>query len=119
MTAALPEGACDCHVHVVGPAARFPFLADRPYTPADATYAMLQERMRGLGIDRTVIVQPSFYGTDNRCTLDALAQFGPTARGVAVEHIMSAAKRTPHKMTSFARLEGTQVTYPPESLELF
>jgi len=83
VTAALPEGACDCHVHVVGPATRFPFLADRPYTPADATYAMLQERMRDLGIDRTVIVQPSFYGTDNRCTLDALAQFGPTARGVA------------------------------------
>jgi uncharacterized protein (DUF488 family) len=42
-----------------------------------------------------------------------------TAHGVAVEHIMSAAKRTPHKMTSFARVEGTQVTYPPESLELF
>jgi uncharacterized protein (DUF488 family) len=42
-----------------------------------------------------------------------------TARGVAVEHIMSAAKRTPHKMTSFARVKGTQVTYPPETLELF
>jgi uncharacterized protein (DUF488 family) len=42
-----------------------------------------------------------------------------TARGIAVEHIMSAAKRSPHKMTSFARVEGTRVTYPAETLELF
>jgi uncharacterized protein (DUF488 family) len=42
-----------------------------------------------------------------------------TARGIAVEHIMSASKRDPHRMTSFARVEGTRVTYPPESLELF
>jgi uncharacterized protein (DUF488 family) len=42
-----------------------------------------------------------------------------TARGVAVEHIMSAAKRSPHKMTGFARVEGTRVTYPAETLELF
>jgi len=42
-----------------------------------------------------------------------------TARGVAVEHIMSAVKRSPHKMTSFARVEGMRVTYPAENLELF
>jgi uncharacterized protein (DUF488 family) len=42
-----------------------------------------------------------------------------TARGVAVEHIMSEAKRSPHRMTGFARVDGTQVTYPPETLELF
>ena len=42
-----------------------------------------------------------------------------TARGAAVEHIMSEAKRSPHKMTGFARVDGTQVTYPPETLELF
>lgn len=42
-----------------------------------------------------------------------------TARGVAVEHIMSAVKRNPHKTTSFARMEGTRVIYPGESLELF
>jgi uncharacterized protein (DUF488 family) len=42
-----------------------------------------------------------------------------TARGVEVLHIMSAAKATPHKLTSFARIEGTKVTYPPLELELF
>lgn len=37
------------------------------------------------------------------------------ARGVPVEHIMSATKRTPHAMTRFAHVEGTQVTYPPSA----
>ncbi len=35
-----------------------------------------------------------------------------TARGHRVEHIMSATKSDPHTMTSFARVEGTSVTYP-------
>ena len=36
-----------------------------------------------------------------------------TARGYRVEHIMSATKSDPHTMTSFARVEGTSVVYPP------
>lgn len=84
MTSPLPAGACDCHVHVVGPATRYPFHADRPYTPADAPAALLQARMQDLGIARAVIVQPSFYGTDNSCLVDALALLGPAGRGVAV-----------------------------------
>lgn len=35
-----------------------------------------------------------------------------TARGVPVAHIMSATKANPHKLTSFARVEGERVTYP-------
>lgn len=35
-----------------------------------------------------------------------------TARGIAVEHIMSDTKSNPHKMTSFAHVEGHEVTYP-------
>jgi uncharacterized protein (DUF488 family) len=42
-----------------------------------------------------------------------------TARGGEVRHIMSADKADAHRMTSFARVEGTRVTYPPESLGLF
>jgi predicted TIM-barrel fold metal-dependent hydrolase len=45
-------------------------------------YRLLQQR---LGITRHVVVQPSTYGFDNRCMLDALRQFGLlSARGVAV-----------------------------------
>ena len=36
-----------------------------------------------LDLDRVVLVQPSFYGTDNACMLDAMAQI-EDARGVAV-----------------------------------
>jgi uncharacterized protein (DUF488 family) len=35
-----------------------------------------------------------------------------TARGVAVEHITGPGARRPHEMTSFARVDGTRVTYP-------
>ena len=40
-----------------------------------------------------------------------------TARGCRVEHIMSAARSNPHAMTSFARVEGTSVTYPAGAQE--
>ena len=42
-----------------------------------------------------------------------------TARGVPVSHIMSASRADPHRLTSFARIEGAAVTYPPPELELF
>jgi uncharacterized protein (DUF488 family) len=35
-----------------------------------------------------------------------------TARGVPVEHIISATARQPHEVTPFARVEGARVTYP-------
>lgn len=80
----IPAGACDCHVHVFGPVARFPFSSDRTYTPGPAPTEDLVRHQRGLGLSRTIVVQPSVYGTDNRCTLAALAELGDAARGVAV-----------------------------------
>jgi predicted TIM-barrel fold metal-dependent hydrolase len=78
-----PPGACDCHVHVIGPKARFPLAADRRYTPKDALAAELAAMLARSGLDRVVLVQPSFYRTDNACMLDAMAQFDEV-RGVAV-----------------------------------
>jgi predicted TIM-barrel fold metal-dependent hydrolase len=40
--------------------------------------------MQRLGIERFSIVQPSFYGTDNSCLIDALAAAGDQARGVVM-----------------------------------
>ncbi len=34
------------------------------------------------------------------------------ARGVPVAHILAADRANPHKLTSFARLDGARVTYP-------
>jgi len=80
---AVPKRACDCHVHVFDPG-RFPFAASRTYTPESATAAQLSAMHRALHITRAVIVQPSVYGTDNSCLLDAMQQYGSGARGVAV-----------------------------------
>jgi predicted TIM-barrel fold metal-dependent hydrolase len=78
-----PPGACDCHVHVIGPKARFPLARERPYTPKDATTAELGGMLKLLALDRVVLVQPSFYRTDNSCMLNAMAQI-EDSRGVAV-----------------------------------
>ena len=80
----VPEGACDCHVHVFGDPSRFPFAASRTYTPESASVAQLLAIHRALHISRAVIVQPSVYGTDNASTLDAMKQYGSQARGIAV-----------------------------------
>jgi predicted TIM-barrel fold metal-dependent hydrolase len=80
----IPAGACDCHVHIIGDPATYPFVADRVYTPPPATTDMLAELHHALKIDRVVLVQPSFYGSDNACMLDALRRIGARARGVAV-----------------------------------
>jgi predicted TIM-barrel fold metal-dependent hydrolase len=76
--------ACDCHVHIVGPTAEFPQDAARTYTAAPAPAETLIDAAAPHGITRFVVVQPSFYGTDNRCTLSALARLGDRGRGVAV-----------------------------------
>jgi predicted TIM-barrel fold metal-dependent hydrolase len=78
------KGSCDCHVHVFGPDSRYPYSRDRTYTPPDASVDDLVALHASLGIERVVIVQPSPYGTDNSCTLNALKRLGARARGVAV-----------------------------------
>ena len=80
----VPRGACDCHVHVFGDPAKFPFAEKRVYTPPQASVEQLLELQRDLHLDRVVVVQPSVYGADNACTLDAVRRLGARARGVAV-----------------------------------
>jgi hypothetical protein len=77
-----PPNACDCHMHIYD--SRFPVAPNAKLRPADATaddYRLFQKR---IGATRNVVVTPSTYGTDNSCTLDAMAKLGATARGVAV-----------------------------------
>ena len=79
-----PAGSCDCHVHVIGPKDRFPLVRERTYTPRDALTDDLRAMLARLGLERVVLVQPSVYGTDNACMLEAIAELGSGARGVAV-----------------------------------
>jgi predicted TIM-barrel fold metal-dependent hydrolase len=79
----MPAGACDCHVHVFGDARRFPLSPERAYTPPPAPVDEVRRLLRGLHMDRVVIVSASVYGTNNDCALDAIRQLGSRARGVA------------------------------------
>jgi predicted TIM-barrel fold metal-dependent hydrolase len=80
----VPANACDCHTHIVGDPAKFPFVPDRVYTPEPALPEEMTALHRALHITRVVIVTPSFYGTDNSAMLYGMKARGPTARGVAV-----------------------------------
>lgn len=80
----MPTGACDAHVHVFGPVERYPHVPRPHYTLPDASLVQLQAMSAAMGIHRYAIVQPSFYGTDNRCMLDALDRAGDVACGVAM-----------------------------------
>lgn len=83
-TLKLPAGACDSHVHVFGPALKFPLAANRNFTPVDAPKETLFALHRQLGIDRCVIVQSAMHGFDNRAVEDAIAAGGGRYLGVAL-----------------------------------
>jgi len=80
----LPAGACDAHVHVFGPADRFPHAPQRNFTPVDAPKEALFALHRTLGIQRCVIVQSFVHGFDNRVIADAIAAGGGRYLGVAL-----------------------------------
>jgi predicted TIM-barrel fold metal-dependent hydrolase len=80
----VPAGACDCHTHIHGDPAKFPFFPGRVYTPELASPEDMTALYKALHIERVVIVTPSVYGTDNSATLFGMKARGATARGVAV-----------------------------------
>jgi predicted TIM-barrel fold metal-dependent hydrolase len=79
-----PPLACDCHIHVFGPFARYPLDAARKYTPGEARLEDYLRLASALSLRRVVLVQPSVYGVVNSCQRDAIATLGARARGVAV-----------------------------------
>ena len=80
----LPAGACDSHVHVFGPAAKFPFATNRNFTPVDAPKERLFALHQHLGIERCVIVQSAVHGFDNRAVEEAIHAGGGHYLGVAL-----------------------------------
>lgn len=81
----LLPGACDTHAHVISADhIRYPFVADRSYTPAPAPEQAYLQMLHAMGMQRGVLVQPSIYGTDNRYMLEVLERHQACLRGVAV-----------------------------------
>jgi 2-pyrone-4,6-dicarboxylate lactonase len=79
----VPPGSVDAHCHVFGPGAEFPFAPERKYTPCDASKQQLFALRERLGLARSVVVQATCHGADNRAMADACRSSGGTARGVA------------------------------------
>jgi predicted TIM-barrel fold metal-dependent hydrolase len=80
-----PKLACDCHHHIYDP--RFPgkLPPTGPGKPIpDSTVADYRKLQHRIGTTRDVILTPGPYLTDNSVTLDAIAQIGPSARGIAI-----------------------------------
>ena len=81
-SAPFPRGTCDTHIHFYDH--RYPTAPNTVLRPPDASlddYAKVREE---LGLSRCVIVQPTTYGLDNSCQLDAARTFGDDARLVVV-----------------------------------
>lgn len=81
----LPNGSCDCHVHIYGPYDRFPAKREGRFTPTqenpvESLFAMWD----AIGISRGVIVHALAAGGDNEVTEDALRRHPKRLRGVAV-----------------------------------
>ena len=79
----VPKGTIDCHAHIFGPAAKYPFSPARGYTPPEASLQDYRKLHQVLGgIERAVLTQPSVYGTDNSCMMDIVDQVGGSYKAV-------------------------------------
>jgi len=71
-------GACDCHMHVYD--AKFPVLPNLAWVPPHRPVSAYREVQQALGLRRAVVVQPSAYGLDHSCTLEAIAHLASLSR---------------------------------------
>jgi predicted TIM-barrel fold metal-dependent hydrolase len=69
---------------VFGPEHAWPYAPGRSYTPPDATLADYEQLAQTFGIARSVIIQPSPYGMDNRRSLQVMAESRLPMRAVLV-----------------------------------
>jgi 2-pyrone-4,6-dicarboxylate lactonase len=108
-----PPAGCDCHFHVFGPAGRYPYnQSDLRYAPPLAPLEDFLALSKTLGLERFVFVQPSAYGRDNRCMLDAMREVGATkCRGIADidENAPDAELERLHE----AGVRGVRINVPP------
>lgn len=93
----MPSGACDTHFHVFEPG--YPPVGEPQYTFPDGTVDQYLALAEFLGIERMVIVQPTYYGEDNSLTLDTLDRLGERARAVVrvTESVTSAELDAMHR----------------------
>jgi len=96
----VPPGSWDCHIHLFGPASRFPFDADSPYLADDALPEDYLANQDIMGLERAVVVSAGGYGTDYSHLTWVLEHFGERLRGV----ILSRADFGADELAGLARL---------------
>ena len=79
----LPPKSTDCHCHVFGPRDKYPWAANRLYTPPPVTLDDYLAMLKATGFERGVMVQTGLYGPDNRFIVDAIQAHPKQLRGIA------------------------------------
>lgn len=80
----LPPNAGDCHCHVFGPREKYPWAANRLYTPPAVGLEDYLAMLKATGFARGVMVQTGLYGNDNSFILDAIKAHPGQLRGIAL-----------------------------------
>ncbi|HYS58516.1 MAG TPA: amidohydrolase family protein, partial [Burkholderiales bacterium] len=108
-----PPGGCDAHFHVFGPAGRYPYnQSDLRYAPPVAPVEDFLTLSKTLGLERFVFVQPSAYGRDNRCMLDAMRMIG-TKNCRAIVDIDENAPDAELERLDALGVRGVRINVPP------
>jgi len=97
-----PNPRVDCHAHIIAPD-RFPYADGPGYKPRPAEtgdFAAFDQVLATYGVSHAVLVQPSCYGSDNACMLDAMGRSRGRFKGIAVvepeaseKHLLSLKER--------------------------
>ena len=108
-----PPLGCDSHFHVLGPAERYPYnQSDLRYAPPLAPVEDFLALAGKLGLERFVFVQPSAYGRDNRCMLDAMRELG-TGKCRGIVDIDENAPDSELSRLHEAGVRGVRINVPP------
>ena len=108
-----PPGGCDAHFHVFGPPGRYPYnQADLRYAPPVAPVEDFLALSKTLGLSRFVFVQPSAYGRDNRCMLDAMREVGTQNRRGIVDLDENAPDAELERLHALG-VRGVRINVPP------
>ncbi len=113
-----PPLSCDSHFHVFGPADRYPYGADLRYPPPLAPLEEILTLANLFGFERFVFVQPSAYGRDNTCMLDAMCAVGAAkCRGIVDidEHTSDAEFKRLHDLGVRGVRINVSPVHPPQA----
>lgn len=110
---AAPPRACDAHFHVFGPAEKYPHGTNIRYKPPYEPLEAYLKLARRLGFVRYVFVQPSAYGSDNSCMLDAMRELDASVRRGIVD--LDDSKTNDKELAAFKSLgvRGIRVNISP------